>query len=272
MADEGLQSAPGGASVIMALADLYFQNGMFDQALDLAKSAIEKNPETLEAYIILAKVYKEKGDVEKSQEFAKKGLEISPENQALKSYILRKEEVEEAPQTQEETKKVTEEETIEEETIEEVQAEEKITEVKKETVVSTPKIQKPPPDIVIEREKKEPTIQDVLINITQIQGIFGALVIDETGLPIAQSLNVPLDIESTSALISIINKQARDSIGRMGIGEFKNGIIEMEKGKIFIFDTEPVVLSILTDKKVMMGLIMVKVRKAIEVIKKVLEI
>ncbi len=306
MADEGLQSAPGGASVIMALADLYFQNGMLDQAIDLATSAIEKNPEAIEAYIILAKVYKQKGDMEKMQEFAEKGLKIAPDNPDLKEYISAPKEIpseqkiptikEEKTPEQEISEEIPSEQevvTVEEKKTpsEEIPTEQKIQEaVKKEEVVSVEKTgeieekveqtpvstvieeESPPPQKIVVKGEKEPTIQDILSEITHIKGIFGALVIDETGLPIAQKVNVPLDIESTSALISVINKEARESIGRMGIGNFTDGIIEMEKGKIFIFDIDPVILSILTNKEVMMGLIMVKVRKAIKVIRKVLEI
>jgi len=303
MAKEGLQSTPGGASVIIALADLYFQNGMLEQAIDLAKSAIEKNSEAIEAYIILTKVYKQKGDTEKAQEFAEKGLKIAPENPDLKEYIsgpkeisseqeipaIKKEEIpeqkisEEGPSEQGvvavEEKKTTSEETLTEQKTQEAEKEvapaeevEEIEKVEQSPVSTIIEEESPPPQKIVIKEEKEPTIQDILSEITHIKGIFGALVIDKTGLPIAQKLNIPLDIESTSALISVINTEAKESIGRMGIGEFIDGIIEMEKGKIFIFDIDSIILSILTNKEVMMGLIMVKVRKAIKILRKVLEI
>jgi len=280
MANEELKSTPEGASVIMALADLYSQNGMYEQAIDLAKSAIEKDPKTIEAYIILAKVYKAQGDIKKAQEFAAKGLEIDSENQELKGYIpvseervIKEEEEQKGPEkatlsTEEKTEEVKEEAPITS------PSEEKIVEGEKASESPVIKASPPSQGLVAEKEEKEgeKSVEGVLREIVNLKDILGALIVDETGLPIAQQLNIPLDVESTSALISVINKEARESIGRMEIGEFINGIIEMEKGKIFIFDIPPVVLSIFTDKRVMMGLIMVKVKKAIKIIKKDLEI
>ena len=150
---------------------------------------------------------------------------------------------------------------------------EKVEEEKKESYEETQIETKIPEKKSEMEETSAPNkIKEALKDIANIEGIIGALVIDETGLPIEQYLNISLDIETTSALISVINNEARDAINKMGIGKLIDGIIEMEKGKIFIFDIDPVMLAVLTEKDIMMGLILVKVRKAIDIIKKVLEL
>jgi tetratricopeptide (TPR) repeat protein len=66
--------------VFVPLADAYRKQGNLQEALNVCKKGLEKNPANTNARVVLGRVYKEQGKIEDAAAELKKVLEVDPEN------------------------------------------------------------------------------------------------------------------------------------------------------------------------------------------------
>ncbi len=238
MTDE-LMSSPESSSVIVSLARLYLENKMFDQAIELCLSSLESSPESEELYLILYEAYMGKGETGKAREIVKKGLSHIPGSERLKKLVEEKKEEVPAPPPP--------------------PPEEKVEEVPEEV----------PPEKV-EVEEGDPVLS-VLKKFLSLKDIYGVLLVDESGLLISQASRKEFDYETTAALIASMYSEAKDALEKLELGGFESGIVELPRGKIFIFEEGGIILSVLAGKNVMLGLVLARARSILSQVKKILE-
>ncbi|RKZ27408.1 hypothetical protein DRQ20_00505 [bacterium] len=243
MTDE-LMSSPESSSVIVSLARLYLENKMFDQAIELCLSSLESSPESEELYLILYEAYMGKGETGKAREIVKKGLSHIPGSEKLKKLVEEKKEEVPAPPPPPPEEKV--EEVPEKVAVEEV-----------------------PPEKV-EVEEGDPVLS-VLKKFLSLKDIYGVLLVDESGLLISQASRKEFDYETTAALIASMYSEAKDALEKLELGGFESGIVELPRGKIFIFEEGGIILSVLAGKNVMLGLVLARARSILSQVKKILE-
>ncbi len=194
---DGLKSDANSLGVIMSLADIYVKNGLVDEAKGLLKTAIEQNKNEVEPYRRLCKIYLNEGNRDKALKILTEALGIEPENVTLKKMLK----------------------SIEEEgKLKEYKGEEEEIESKREI----------PLDQLIKAE-----IEKSL----KIEGIMGIILIDEVGSLIFAQLNLPLDDESTGAIINTIYNRINETMEDLNLGKLNEVIIELPGGNIFIFGT-----------------------------------
>jgi len=254
--EDGLKSAPGSLAVLTSLADLYLQSGLVDQAVELLKSAIENNPSYIPAYQKLIESYLLKGDINMAKSHLSKALRIDPENKLLltiKEKVFKEEgeattTISEKPST--ETKQIKEEETP---SFEEIHKEGKgITE---EEVIKEEQKVLP--------EKESDPIKMMLNPLFSIGEILGTILSDDSGLLISQVVKVPIDTESTGALISSILLETMETIKKINLGELEYLIFELPKGKIFVLASQPLILTILAEKDIQQGIVLLEAKKTL---------
>lgn len=203
---DGLQSDANSLDVLMSLADLYMKNGLVDEAKGLLKTAIEQNKNVVEPYSKLCKIYIKEDNRDKALKVLRDALVIEPENETLKELLKSIEEEEKEKEYKREEKEKSEE-IIEKEI-----------EAKKDI----------PLDQLIKAEIEK---------LLKIEGIMGIIMVDEVGSLIFAELNLPLDVESTGAIVNTIYNRINETMEDLNLEKLNEVIIELPGGNIFIFGT-----------------------------------
>lgn len=247
MSEEGLRPDVNSLDVLISLADLYIENGLFEEAKDLLRTAIKENPETAKPYSKLSKIYINQGEEDEAFLILKEALEISPEDEEVNRLIgsLKTIKTKGIEKKKEEIKKT-----------EEAAAEEKKNQTKKKQLLSVSKSVKSPGQI--------------LSSLLKIKGIIGAIVVDDIGALIDARLELPIEQESTGAIISSIYDKIRYSASDLNIGTVNKVFFELPGGNIIVLGSESLRFIVLTTKNVLLGgledIVMEAFYKTIEVL------
>jgi len=234
MSQDELQSDSNSLDVLLSLADLYVQNGLVKEAKGLLKTAIEQNRDAVEPYLSLSKIYLEEGNRQKAIEILKKAEDINPENQNIMELLWSIKVVGEA----EEVPEAEEAPLVEEITEGEV------------TIESS-----------IERE---------LGKLLKIEGIAGAILVDDVGSLIQAELDLPLDEESTGAIINTIYNRIKETTKELELGGIRRVLFELPGGSIFMLGTPSIRFIVLTKRNIHFASLEGKIKEVFERIRTIL--
>jgi predicted regulator of Ras-like GTPase activity (Roadblock/LC7/MglB family) len=214
--EEGLKPDVNSLDVLISLADLYVENGLFDEAKDLLKTAIRENSEVIKPYLSLSKIYMKLGEEKEASEILKKALLIAPENKELKQLLAS-------------LKVVTREEKGEKVTGKKVKTEKK------------------------EKLKTVDSLDEIMNKLLKIKGVVGVLIVDDIGALIDAKMDLPIDRESTGAIISSIYDKIRYSALELKLGKVGKVLFELPGGNIIVLGSKSLRFIILTDKNILLG-------------------
>jgi len=226
--EEGLRPDVNSLDVLISLADLYIENGLFDEAKDLLKTAIKENNEKIKPYCKLGKIYISQGEEDEAFAVLKEALKISPENEEVNQLLNSLE--------------AGEIEVVEEE--KEIEKTDKIEKKKEE------KGRKEERAIKLEPVS---TLGEILKNLLKIKGIIGAIVVDDIGALIDAQLELPVEQESTGAIISSIYDKIGYSALDLKIGKVSKVFFELPGGNIIVLGSKSLRFIVLTTKNVLLG-------------------
>jgi predicted regulator of Ras-like GTPase activity (Roadblock/LC7/MglB family) len=220
--EEGLQPDVNSLDVLISLADLYVENGLFDEAKDLLITAIKENSEIVKPYFSLSKIYISQGEEKQAAETLKRALKIEPENVEIKHLL--------------DSLKIEKEEKKEEKI-----KEEKVT-IKEKAKEETPV-----------KVKSGDSLGEILKNMLKVKGIIGVLVVDDIGALIDAQMELPMEREATGAIISSIYDRICYSASDLELGTVSKVLFELPGGNIVILGSKSLRFIILTNKNVLLG-------------------
>ena len=219
MSEEGLRSDVNSLDVLISLAHLYIENGLIDEAKELLKTAIRENKEEIKPYSMLSKIYIDQGEENEAVKLLKTAIEINPENKEIKK-MLNSLKIEEEKEKKEEKKK------------------------KKEDLKKKDKITK---------VKLGDSLNEVLEGLLKIKGIVGVLVVDDIGALIDAKIELPMEPESTGAIISSIYDKIRFSSEDLELGSIIKVFFELPGGDIIVLGSKSLRFVVLTTKNVLIS-------------------
>jgi len=113
---------------------------------------------------------------------------------------------------------------------------------------------------VVTKEKKKTTkhelgdsLNEVLKNLLKIKGIVGVLVVDDIGALIEANIELPMERESTGAIISSIYDKIRFSSDDLELGIISKVFFELPGGNIIVLGSETLRFIVLTTRNVLIG-------------------
>ncbi len=213
MNEKGLRPDVNSLDVLISLADLYVENGLIDEAKDLLKTAIKENKEEIKPYSILSKIYISEGEEKEAAEILKNAIKISPEDKEIKK-LLKSLKLEVGKA---ETKKI-------------------IKDKKKKSKLELGS-----------------SLSEVLNNLLKVKGIIGVLVVDDIGALIEASIELPMERESTGAIISSIYDKIRFSSPDLGLGTISKVFFELPGGNIIVLGSKTLRFIVLTTKNILVS-------------------
>jgi len=275
--NDGLKSAPGSIDVMISLADLYIQNNLLDQAVELLSGVYSENPEEPRIIEKLIELYILKGNETKAKILLQQGMSVDKDYKGFQKYMKLIEEEKTADRIREEIAEAVEvtEEVIPLEELEETKPHtEKTTE---EQVEEIEKVEKPiieVPEKGVEEKVEEGAgvdpIKRVLSGLYEIDEVLGTILSDETGLLIAENVRVNIDTEDTGALLSSIYTETVSTLERLNLGGFDYIIFEFPRGVVLTLASPPIVLTVMCKKEVQEGLLLLKARGVMNELRKML--
>jgi predicted regulator of Ras-like GTPase activity (Roadblock/LC7/MglB family) len=211
--EKGLRPDVNSLDVLISLADLYIENGLIDEAKDLLKTAIKENKEEIEPYTRLSKIYISQGEEREAADLLKNAMRIDPENKEIKQLLKSLKLVEEKEDTKE-----------------------KIKEEKKVTKL-----------------KLGDSLSEILNNLLKVKGIIGVLVVDDIGALIDANIELPMERESTGAIISSIYDKIRFSSKDLGLGTVSKVFFELPGGNIIVLGSKSLRFIVLTTRNILIS-------------------
>ena len=213
MNEKGLRPDVNSLDVLISLADLYIENGLIDEAKELLKTAIKENKEEIEPYTRLSKIYISQGEEREAAELLKNAMRINPGNKEIKQLLKSLKLVEEKEDTKE-----------------------KIKEEKKVTKL-----------------KLGDSLSEILNNLLKVKGIIGVLVVDDIGALIDANIELPMERESTGAIISSIYDKIRFSSKDLGLGTVSKVFFELPGGNIIVLGSKSLRFIVLTTRNILIS-------------------
>ncbi|RKX72227.1 hypothetical protein DRP43_01260 [candidate division TA06 bacterium] len=241
--NELLNNDPG-SLFIAQLASMYIENGLVNEAIGMCVQTLKSYPGYDECRLVLMKAYQMQNDIENfsiNYNYLKGNVpSIIPSefkeyyNQEPKDVDTQTDEVNEIPAKLEDTQTKTMLEDKLEESI----------------------------NIL---DNLQNTIKD---SMKRLNSIIGIVVSDDTGIPITSSFKMDMDIDETTALISLTINDMREAMQIIELSSFKKIYIEIGKGIIYIFPlTAGTYLTIIGTKNTSLGMVQLIAKKLILEIK-----
>lgn len=232
MNEEGLRPDVNSLDVLISLADLYIENGLFDEAKELLKTAIKENSESIKPYCKLGKVYISQGENNEAFAVLKEAIKVSPEdkeaNELLNSLEMGEGKVARG------SKKIA-----------------KMKELDETKKLKREKLKKVEKTVKIEAGK---SLSDILKDLLKVKGIIGAILVDDIGALIEAELELPFEQESTGAIISsIFDKIKYSADSDLNIGVVEKVFFELLGGNIIVLGSKSLRFIVLTTKNVLLG-------------------
>jgi len=103
------------------------------------------------------------------------------------------------------------------------------------------------------RSKLGDSLDEVLNNLFQVKGIIGVLIVDDIGALIEAKLELPLEKESTGAIISSIFDKIRFSSPDLKLGNINRVFFELPGGNIMVLGSKSLRFIVLTAKNILIG-------------------
>jgi len=111
-----------------------------------------------------------------------------------------------------------------------------------------------------------------LDKILKIEGVTGVILVDEIGSPIQAELDLPLDDDSTGAIITTVYNRIDGTTKSIGLGVLKVVLFELPGGNIFVFGTVSLRLIVLARRDIHFASIEGRIREVFERTKSILEV
>ena len=99
-----------------------------------------------------------------------------------------------------------------------------------------------------------------LADLRAVEGVTGAILVDQYGLVISADLDPSLDEGLAGALITNVYRSSSNYAVKLGVGQFEEGVIEGQDGNIHIVQFDDMILTIFAKADVKLGLVEKSIR------------
>lgn len=107
---------------------------------------------------------------------------------------------------------------------------------------------------------RDKALNDGIARLREVEGVNGAILVDQYGLVVAASLDAALDEGLAGALITNVYRSSSGNSAKLGAGVFEEGLIEGESGNVHIAQFGDMILAVFAANNVKMGLLEKNIR------------
>ncbi len=111
-------------------------------------------------------------------------------------------------------------------------------------------------------ERVSAILEQLLADLRNTEGVVGALLVGEDGLPVAGELDTDLPDSVMSAMVAEIGNSAKKYVGGMQLGEFVGGTIDGTNGNMVLYPMNQFFLVVINEPNAKLGLLKVQIDRA----------
>lgn len=108
---------------------------------------------------------------------------------------------------------------------------------------------------------RDKALNDGIASLRAVEGVNGAILVDQFGLVVAANLDASIDEGLAGALITNVYRTASGNAAKLGVGTFEEGVIEGETGNVHIVQFGDMILAVFAQTNVKMGLLEKTIRE-----------
>ncbi len=271
------------ASLLFAsLADFYRENGLCQEAINMCQVGLDAHPDNIEGRVVLTQCYKDIKDYEKARIEITKILSIQSENSQAKKILeeldkLNSTDTRSGPSSQKELissqtsfdsiQAVVAENSSEDGTVNQTSVTEAFSSKETEAFGARSIAES------AAKESEDLTVSvysHILSEIIKTPQVYGSLLVDEVGYPIASAFSIQagkVDEEASGALSALVYSTAAKATEKIKLGELQRVIIDTKAEKLFLSRVGSQVLIISAENSAKVGLVAVSLKKALDKIR-----
>lgn len=106
-----------------------------------------------------------------------------------------------------------------------------------------------------QQNERDRALNAGIANLRTVEGVTGAILVDQYGLVVAADLDSSLDEGLAGALITNIYRTTSSNSLKLSVGSFEEGVVEGDKGNIHILQIDDMILAVFAKAEVKMGLL-----------------
>jgi predicted regulator of Ras-like GTPase activity (Roadblock/LC7/MglB family) len=273
-----LRSAPN-PTFYARLADLYRTDGDIERTTQICEAGMKAFPRYGGTYLVLGQVCMEQEKWEEAKAQIEKAVELDKYNylglKLLAQIYMRLGKPAEAAKQLEQILYFAPADEATKEALKKAQEAAGTAKVT-ETAVAAPRgpVEAPRPAAAPERRRltgligaaataspREQTLSDGIERLSRVEGVQGALLVDQYGLVVAASLDPALDESLVGALVTNIFRTASGEAPRLSAGVFEEAVIEAERTNLHVAQCGEMILAVLASPGVRPGMLEKNVRE-----------
>lgn len=106
-----------------------------------------------------------------------------------------------------------------------------------------------------QQNERDRALNAGIANVRTVEGVTGAILVDQYGLVVSADLDASLDEGLAGALITNIYRTTSSNALKLNVGNFEEGVVEGEAGNIHILQLDDMILAVFAKATVKMGLL-----------------
>jgi predicted regulator of Ras-like GTPase activity (Roadblock/LC7/MglB family) len=111
------------------------------------------------------------------------------------------------------------------------------------------------------KNERDRALNDGVTALRAVDGVTGAILVDQYGLVVAADLDASMDEGLAGALITNVYRTASGNSVKLNLGEFQEGLIEGANGNIHVVQMDDMILAVFARVDVKMGLLEKSIRE-----------
>ncbi|MFQ6131585.1 MAG: tetratricopeptide repeat protein [Armatimonadota bacterium] len=247
------------------LADVFREEGMYREALDVCQRGLERHPDYITAHIIMGQIHEDLQELDQAIEEYQAALRLDPGNlvarRALGRILLAQGELEQARTQLEHVLFANPADDEAGELLAMAEGRRPLPEWAEQAEPQpAPPMEAPPPAEAV--PKAASGLEAGINRLAGANGIAGAMVVGEDGLVIASQMGVTNEEEAFGALIAEIHRPMRRYAARMDMGRLRRAVIDGAGGKLILASDGARILAVAASTDAKLGMVNMQIDQA----------
>lgn len=229
----GVRIHPNYATGRIMLGQILLQLGNAEEARQEFERVLVQHPQNLVARMFLGRILLDSGEFQAAAEHFRRILRLNPDNPNAKRLLQQAQEALNPPPPG-----------------------------PQRAVAQAPaEAAEPVADAQVEQapESVPAILEQLLVGLKNTEGVVGAMLVGEDGLPVAGELNTDLPENVMSAMVAEIGNSAKKYVGGMQLGEFVGGTIDGTNGNMVLYPMNRFFLVVINEPNAKLGLLKVQI-------------
>ena len=248
------------------LADVFREEGMLPEALDVCRQGLERHPDYVAARIVMGQVYEEMDEIGQAAAEYETALRLDPGNlvarTALGGILLHQGDVEAAKAQIDHVLFANPMHQQARELLDIAEGRRPMPARGRKAAPTAPAAEGAPPAAEPETVAA-PGIEASIAMLARAEGVTGVMALAEDGLVIASELGLEADEDAFAALLAQIHGSMRRYAARLSMGRLRRAVVDGAGGMLILAAAGGAILVVTTEADAKLGMVNMQIDRAV---------